>query len=143
MSLNLFKLLGALLRRPGSRRVVLAEESNFPTDLYIAEGLTNLLGDSGARLRLVPPEDFEAALGPEVAVATLTQVDFRTGRKRDLRGLTEAGRTAGVPLVWDLSHKRGSLPPPAARGPRRVRGGLRVQVPERRPRSSRIPLCGP
>ena len=110
VSLNLFKLLGALLRRPGPRRVVLAEQSNFPTDLYVAEGLTNLLSDSGARLRLVPPDDFEAALGPEVAVATLTQVDFRIGRKRDLRGLTEAGRTAGVPLVWDLSHSAGAFP---------------------------------
>ena len=110
VSLNLFKLLAALLRRPGSRRVVLAEATNFPTDLYMAEGLVSLLRESGAELHVVPPDDFEAALGPEVAVATLTQVDFRTGRKHDLRRLTAAARDAGVPLVWDLSHSAGAFP---------------------------------
>ena len=110
VSLNLFKLLAALLRRTGPRRVVLAEASNFPTDLYIAEGLTRLLGGSGTKLRLVAPEDFEGALGSDVAVATLTQVDFRTGRKRDLRRLTAVAKDAGVPVVWDLSHSAGAFP---------------------------------
>ena len=110
VSLNLFKLLGALLVRPGPRRVVLAEETNFPTDLYMAEGLVGLLGERGAELRLVAPQNFEAALGPEVAVATLTQVDFRTGKKHDLRRLTAAARAAGVPIVWDLSHSAGAFP---------------------------------
>ena len=110
VSLNLFKLLAALLRRPGPRRVLLAEESNFPTDLYIAEGLTSLLGESGAKLRLVAPEEFGGALDSDVAVATLTQVDFRTGRKRDLRRLTAIAKEAGVPLVWDLSHSAGAFP---------------------------------
>jgi len=110
VSLNLFKLLAALLRRPGSRRVVLAEATNFPTDLYMAEGLVSLLRESGAELRIVPPDAFEAALGPEAAVATLTQVDFRTGRKHDLRRLTAAARDAGVPIVWDLSHSAGAFP---------------------------------
>lgn len=110
VSLNLFKLLAALLRRPGARRVVLAEETNFPTDLYMAEGLVGLFRESGAELRLVPPDDFEAALGPEIAVATLTQVDFRTGRKHDLRRMTAAAREAGVPVVWDLSHSAGAFP---------------------------------
>lgn len=110
VSLNLFKLLAALLRRPGSRRLVLAENTNFPTDLYMAEGLVRLLRESGAELRIVPPDAFEAALGPEVAVATLTQVDFRTGRKHDLRRLTAAARDAGIPIVWDLSHSTGAFP---------------------------------
>ncbi len=110
VSLNLFKLLAALLRRPGSRGVVLAEATNFPTDLYMAEGLVGLLRESGAELRIVPPGDFEAALGPEVAVATLTQVDFRTGRKHDLRRLTAAARGAEIPIVWDLSHSAGAFP---------------------------------
>ena len=110
VSLNLFKLLGALLRRAGERRVVLADESNFPTDLHVAAGLTQLLASTGATLRLVAPEGFDNALGPDVAVATLTQVDFRTGRMRDLRRVTEAARRSGVPVVWDLSHSAGALP---------------------------------
>ena len=110
VSVNLFKLLAALLRRPGPGRVVLAEETNFPTDLYMAEGLVSLLRESGARLRLVPPADFEGALEPDVSVATLTQVDFRTGRKHDLRRLTALAREAGIPIVWDLSHSAGAFP---------------------------------
>ena len=109
VSLNLFKLLGALLRAAGERRVVLADEGNFPTDLHVAAGLTRLLAGTGASLRLVPPEEFEAALAADVAVATLTQVDFRTGRKRDLQRVTEAARRSGVPVVWDLSHSAGAL----------------------------------
>ncbi len=113
VSLNLFKLLAALLRRGDGRRVVLAERSNFPTDLYMAEGLVDLLRDfapaGGPELRLVEADEFVAALGPEVAVATLTQVDFRTGRKRDMRAVTRAATGAGVPVVWDLSHSAGAF----------------------------------
>ena len=110
VSLNLFKLLGALLRQADGRGVVLADGGNFPTDLYMAAGLARLLEAAGASLRLVPPEDFEGALGPEVAVATLTQVDFRSGRMRDLRKVTAAARRRGVPVVWDLSHSAGAVP---------------------------------
>ena len=143
VSLNLFKLLAALLTRAGPRRVVLAEETNFPTDLYMAEGLVSLLRDSGAKLRLVSPDDFQAALGPEVAVATLTQVNFRTGRKHDLRRLTATARAAGVPIVWDLSHSAGAFPLHLNERRRRVRGRLRLQVSERWSRSPRLSVRGP
>ena len=109
VSVNLFKLLGALLERAGGRRVLLADRGNFPTDLYLAEGLAGLLRERGVRLRLVDPDEFEASLGPEVAVATRTQVDFRTGRMRDLRRETAAARRHGTPVVWDLSHSAGAL----------------------------------
>ncbi len=108
VSVNLFKLLGALLRRSPGRSVVLGDLSNFPTDLYVAEGVVRLAGD--ASLRLVAADDFEAALAaPDVAVATLGHVDFRTGRMRDLARVTEAGRARGVPVVWDLSHSAGAM----------------------------------
>ena len=109
VSLNLFKLLGALVGKAPGRGVVLADEGNFPTDLYMAQGLAHLLEGSGTTLRLTAPEDFESALGSEVAVATVSHVDFRTGRRRDLRALTAAARACGVPLVWDLSHSAGAV----------------------------------
>ncbi len=109
VSLNLFKLLGALMLKSRDRRVVLADEGNFPTDLYMAQGLAHLLEESGASLRLTTPENFESALGSDVAVATVSHVDFRTGRRRDLRALTAAARASGVPLVWDLSHSAGAV----------------------------------
>ena len=109
VSLNLFKLLGALMLRARGRSVVLADKGNFPTDLYMAQGLARLLEGSGATLRLTAPEDFESALGTDVAVATVSHVDFRTGRRRDSRALTAAARASGVPLVWDLSHSAGAV----------------------------------
>ena len=107
-SVNLFKLLsGALRLRPG-RRVVLSEESNFPTDLYVAQGLQRLLG--WAELRLVPREGLRAALRDDVAVLMLTHVDFRTGEVHDMAALTRAAHEAGAFALWDLAHSAGALP---------------------------------
>lgn len=110
VSVNLFKLLGALLRPAGKRRVLLADESDFPTDLYVAQGLTRLLEHAGATLRLAAPQDFEEALGADVAAATLSHVDFRTGAKRDMKAIAASARESGAPVVWDLSHSAGALP---------------------------------
>ncbi|MDE2922944.1 MAG: kynureninase [Acidobacteriota bacterium] len=109
VSLNLFKLLGALVMKARGRSVVLADRGNFPTDLYMAQGLARLLEGSGASLRLTTPEDIESAFGSDVAVATVSHVDFRTGRRRDLRALTAAAGACGVPVVWDLSHSAGAV----------------------------------
>lgn len=110
VSLNLYKLLAALLRRSAPRRVLLSDRGNFPTDLYMAEGLARLLGEERAELRLVEPEELEGSLDSSVAAAVVTQVDFRTGRKRGLRAFTEAAAAVGVPVVWDLSHSAGAFP---------------------------------
>jgi kynureninase len=107
-SVNVFKLLaGGLRLRPG-RRVVLSEEANFPTDLYVAQGLSRLLGD--VELRLVPRGSLRAALGNDVAVLLLTHVDFRTGEIHDLAGLTRAAHDAGALALWDLAHSAGAVP---------------------------------
>ena len=91
-SLNLFKVLAAALRiaevdHPG-RRVIVSERDNFPTDLYIAEGLIALL-DRGYELRLVDDDhDLDDLLGPEVAAVMLSQVNYRTGALWDLVGIS-------------------------------------------------------
>jgi len=107
-SVNVFKLLaGALRLRPG-RRVILSEEANFPTDLYVAQGLASLLGD--VELRLVRRDGLRAALGDDVAVLLLTHVDFRTGEIHDMAGLTRAAHEAGALALWDLAHSAGAVP---------------------------------
>jgi kynureninase len=107
-SVNVFKLLaGGLRLRPG-RRVIVSEEANFPTDLYVAQGLARLLGD--AELRLVPRDGLRAALGGDVAVLMLTHVDFRTGEIHDMAGLTRAAHDAGALALWDLAHSAGAVP---------------------------------
>jgi kynureninase len=108
-SVNLFKLLGAALAlRPG-RRVILSERSNFPTDLYIAEGLAALL-DRGHTLRLVEPDDIATALDDDVAVVMLTHVNYHSGAMHDMRALTRAVQHAGAVMLWDLAHSAGAVP---------------------------------
>jgi kynureninase len=107
-SVNVFKLLaGALRLRPG-RRVILSEEANFPTDLYVAQGLVRLLGD--VELRLVPRSELPGAVNADVAVLMLTHVDFRTGEIHDMAGLTKAVHDAGALALWDLAHSAGAVP---------------------------------
>ena len=107
-SVNLFKLLaGALRLRPG-RRVILSEEENFPTDLYVAQGLSSLL--EGVTLRLVPRAGLAQALDEDVAVLMLTHVDFRTGALHDMAEWTRAAHGKGALALWDLAHSAGALP---------------------------------
>ena len=107
-SVNLFKLLVAALRlRPG-RRVILSERENFPTDLYMAAGLADLLGDR-AELRLVDRTDLAQSLDSDVAVLMLTHVDFRDGEIHDMAAWTAAAHDAGAVSLWDLAHSAGVL----------------------------------
>ncbi len=113
-SVNLFKLLAAAVRlRPG-RRVILSEPGNFPTDLYVAQGLIEMLGGKH-ELKLVPGERIvdaidDAALGAEVAVVSLTHVNYKSGRIHDMAAVTGKAQAAGALMLWDLAHSAGALP---------------------------------
>jgi kynureninase len=116
-SVNLFKVLAAALRlvhrRPQvstrGRRIILTERGNFPTDLYIAQGLGRLLGDA-YELKQVGCDEIADAIDPTVAVLLLTQVNYRTGAMHDLAALTANAHAAGALTVWDLSHSAGAVP---------------------------------
>ena len=109
-SVNLFKLLAAALPLRPDRRVILSERTNFPTDLYIAQGLAGLL-QGKVELRLVDtPEAIEGALDARTAILLLTHVDYRTGRMHDMGRLTRAAHAAGALVLWDLAHSAGAVP---------------------------------
>jgi len=108
-SVNLFKLLGAALGSRPSRRVVLTEQTNFPTDVYIAEGLAEFPG-GGWEVRRVLRSQLEEAMQDDVGVLLLTHVDYSTGYVHDMRALTAAARGAGILTIWDLSHSAGAMP---------------------------------
>ncbi|WEF23967.1 kynureninase [Paracoccus sp. S3-43] len=106
LSIKVFQALSAALRlRPG-RRVILSDSGNFPSDLYVAQGLAQAVG---AELRVVPPEEVEAAITPDLAVLMLTEVDYRTGRRHDMAALTARAHEAGALTVWDLAHSAGAV----------------------------------
>ena len=108
-SVNLFKLLAVALGLRSERHVILSERGNFPTDLYVAEGLVALLGGR-VSLRLVEPGEIAGALRHDVAVVLLTHVNYRTGAMHDMPGLTRAAHQAGALVLWDLAHSAGAVP---------------------------------
>jgi kynureninase len=107
-STNLFKVLAAARRLRPDRRVVLTDEENFPTDRYVAASLADLLGD--LELRVVPRPEVMRHLDDEVAVVTLSHVDYRTGDRHDGAAVTRTAHEAGAVIVWDLSHSTGAVP---------------------------------
>lgn len=109
LSIKVFQALAAALKMRPDRRVILSDNGNFPTDLYMAEGLIRLLDDR-YELRLVAPEQVQAAMTDDVAVAMITQVDYRTGRMHDMEALTKAAQDAGAVMLWDLAHSAGAVP---------------------------------
>jgi kynureninase len=117
-SLNLFKALAAALdiQRERSqegeteRKVIVTERSNFPTDIYMADGLARWL-DRGYSIRLVDAvEELEAAIDADCAVLMLTHVNYRTGWQHDMAALTRHAHARGALAVWDLAHSAGAVP---------------------------------
>ena len=110
-SVNLFKVLStalAIVRADAPRRArIVSERSNFPTDLYIAEGLAR---ERGLQLVLAEPDEIAGTLDERTALLVLTQVNYRTGRLHDMAALTRRAHNAGALAVWDLAHSAGALP---------------------------------
>ena len=109
LSIKVYQALAAALKlRPG-RKAILSDSGNFPTDLYMAEGLIRTI-DKGYELRTPPPEDLPDAITDEVAAVMLTQVDYRSGRMHDMAAITQAAHAAGAVMIWDLAHSAGAVP---------------------------------
>ncbi len=109
LSIKVYQALASALEMNPGRRVILSDTGNFPSDLYIADGLVRTLGE-GFELRKVAPEAVEAAIDDSVAVVMLTEVDYRTGRRHDMARLTAKAHSMGALAVWDLAHSAGAFP---------------------------------
>jgi len=109
LSIKVYQALASALDMRPDRKVVISDSGNFPTDLYMAQGLLRSL-DKGHELKVVAPEDVEAAIDETVAAIMLTEVDYRTGRLHDMKALTEKAHAAGALAIWDLAHSAGAIP---------------------------------
>ena len=109
-SINLYKVLSAALNISAAdsptRKLIVSERSNFPTDLYIAEALCK---ERGYSLKLVESDEIAASLTADVAILMLTHVNYRTGAMHDMAAVTQAAHTAGILTVWDLAHSAGAV----------------------------------
>lgn len=113
-TVNLFKVLCVALRANPGRRVIVSEVSNFPTDLYVIEGVIAQLGGIHELVLVEGTEEALEALlaerGPEIAAVVLTHIHYTTSRVYDMRRVTTAAHQAGAVMVWDLSHSAGVVP---------------------------------
>ena len=109
LSIKVYQALAAGLEMRPDRLIILSDSGNFPTDLYMAEGLIDTIGQ-GHELRLAAPQEVESAITEDVAVVMLTEVDYRTGRRHDIKAITEAAHRAGAVMIWDLAHSAGAVP---------------------------------
>jgi kynureninase len=116
-SVNLFKLAVAALRaRPGRTKVV-SDVLNFPSDLYVLQGIVDLLGQ-GHHLQLIPsadsistaPEGVDAAINSDTALVSLSHVAFTSAFMYDMDRVTRTANRAGALVLWDLSHSVGAVP---------------------------------
>ena len=116
-SINLFKLATAALKARPNRTGVVSDGFNFPSDLYILQGIIDLLG-KGRHLELIPsadgititPEAVEAAINKDTALVSLTHVAFKSAFMYDMAQVTDLAHQSGALMLWDLSHSVGAVP---------------------------------
>jgi kynureninase len=109
ISVNLFKLLGAAAKLNPQRRVILSDNGNFPSDLYVAQGFRDLL-DDGYVLKVVAPDEVMDAIDETIAFTMITEVDYRSARLHDMKAVTAEAHAKGALTIWDLAHSAGATP---------------------------------
>jgi kynureninase len=107
-SINIFKALTAALQINRGRSVILSEVSNFPTDVYMMQGI-EAFTEGRVKSKLVMPEAVLDSLDETVAALLLTQVHYKSGLIRDMAAVTAKAHAYGIPVIWDLSHSAGSI----------------------------------
>jgi len=106
-SANLFRLIVAALRRDPTRKTVVSERGNFPTDLHIAEGAVSCV--PGATLEARPRAEIADAMGEDTALLLLTHVHYKTAERYDMAAWTARAHQVGALVLWDLSHSAGAV----------------------------------
>lgn len=109
LSIKVFQAVAAALKLNPRRKTILSDTGNFPSDLYMVEGLIKTLGQ-GHQLVTVAPDQVDSAIDETVSVVMLTEVDYRTGRLHDMNAITARAQACGAIMVWDLAHSAGAMP---------------------------------
>ncbi len=109
ISVNLFKVLSAAVAKRPGRKIILSDSGNFPSDLYVAQGLATFMAD-GHELRVVEPEAVMDAITEDVAVVMITETDYRSARRHDMKEVTARAHAKGCLIIWDLAHSAGAVP---------------------------------
>ena len=109
LSIKVYQAVASAVEMRPGRKIVLSDNGNFPSDLYMADGLLKSL-KQGHQLRIVDPEAVAEHINEDVAAVMLTHVDYRTGRVHDMKAITAKAHANGAMMIWDLAHSAGALP---------------------------------
>ncbi len=109
ISVNLFKVLSAAVAKRPGRKIILSDSGNFPSDLYVAQGLCTFKGD-GHELRVVEPEAVYEFITEDVCVVLITETDYRSARRHNMLQITARAHEMGALIIWDLAHSAGAVP---------------------------------
>jgi kynureninase len=108
LSIKVYQALDAALKLRPDRKVILSDCGNFPTDLYMAQGLVQTIA-KGHEIRTPAPDGVADAISEDVAVVILTEVDYSTGRRHNMAEITAKAHAAGALMIWDLAHSAGAF----------------------------------
>ena len=108
LSIKVFQALDAALKLRPDRKVIVSDIENFPSDLYMAKGLVDLL-KQGYELKTPDPSDVAGTLDETVAAVLLTHVNYRTGEMYDMDQMTKLAHEHGAVMIWDLAHSAGAI----------------------------------
>ena len=117
-SINLFKLATAALTLQPQKKRIITDRFNFPSDLYILQGIVKLLGNHHEIIRIGAIDDditpdldaLESAVDENTSLVTLSHVTFKSGYLYDMAHITELAHRKGALVLWDLSHSAGAVP---------------------------------
>lgn len=109
-SINLYKLASAAMAS-GDRSAIVTDAGNFPSDLYILEGVA---AAHGGEIRVAPedatPDELDSRMDGSVALVALTHVAYRSGAMHDGAAMTAVAQKHGARMLWDLAHSAGAVP---------------------------------
>jgi kynureninase len=114
-SVNLYKLAhAAVASMPEGRDVIVTDDLNFPSDIYVLQSVADQTGRS---LQIVPSDGIHGpvdalatTIGERTALVSVSHTVFQSGYTYDLARVTRLAQDAGAMMLWDCSHSVGAIP---------------------------------
>ena len=108
LSIKVFQALASAINFQKNRKVLLTDASNFPSDIYAAQGLINML-KADHELKIVNTDNLVENINENVAAIFFTEVDYRTGRRYDAKKIVKTAKQNGALVILDLAHSAGAI----------------------------------
>jgi len=116
-SINLYKLLYGALKMMEKRSEIISDDMNFPSDLYVMQGLVKQFGQKHTLRLLKSPDGITSnmtelvrMINRQTAIVSLSHVAFKSSYMYDMDRVTELAHLHGALVLWDLSHSVGAVP---------------------------------